>query len=800
MELSELTAYAEEKYNIREQHKWADFPGFSVLAEPSTGKWVALLMRQWDYDLGEEIQRCDIKCGEQALHGLHVSWISAPFRMKGANWAGVKIERNTQPEAVFRMLDAAVRIERERAKGITIVLDDSRETQGGQGKAYQDTLLPGRDSGSRRNAGNILGRSGGGRSGEIHIPRRNVHHTDRTRQPGSRQEDRTRQPGSRQQPASAAGTGGEAGQDRQRQDRRGHSFADSILGRFTETLRSYFRTAREDPEPSFPQKIHEMLQLFEYGDNSLNWKSRIFVRQARFMEQYEDDAPWEGTFRHYFPVYHDLGIRQLRGYFTWRTRLRKGNYEPVCVSFAYIYLYELLCGIGVRSPEESLEKMKEFEKRFLDAGFGDEGMRRNLRRWMLEFAILHDIPAEEARTFADPAVMERDHSLLVLRNPGNYTDQEVFAAIRMFAGEKFAQSLIVSRDRALAERLFAQVWRTAMTAGNDKDKTDLFTLCFGRQMTFTWHPLANAVYWEEKKQEDREYELNGCRSYICRSGEWQERQFGSLHFDRDRFRGLWHETDRQLRRFLKTGHYLHEKPEEAWAAPFAAAVIEQERKLQEAEAAAKKKAQEEAAKPKITIDLSALDRIRLDAMFTRDSLLTEEETDAPAAERDTEAADASVPEREREAADISVPEREREEADASAPEREREAADASVPEREREEADASVPEREEAASDAPAAESDEAAEIRKPVSGSAAPGRETIPGLDELHSRILYCILRGEDAGALMRENFLTPALAADTINEALFDEIGDNVLECTDDRITLVEDYREDLNRMLQT
>ena len=51
-----------------------------------------------------------------------------------------------------------------------------------------------------------------------------------------------------------------------------------------------------------------------------------------------------------------------------------------------------------------------------------------------------------------------------------------------------------------------------------------------------------------------------------------------------------------------------------------------------------------------------------------------------------------------------------------------------------------------------------------------------------------------------MRENFLTPALAADTINEVLFDEIGDNVLECTDDRITLVEDYREDLNRMLQT
>ncbi len=53
MELSELTAYAEEKFNIHEQHKWADFPGFSVLADPNTGKWVALLMRQWDYETGD---------------------------------------------------------------------------------------------------------------------------------------------------------------------------------------------------------------------------------------------------------------------------------------------------------------------------------------------------------------------------------------------------------------------------------------------------------------------------------------------------------------------------------------------------------------------------------------------------------------------------------------------------------------------------------------------------------------------------------------------------------------------------
>ena len=64
MEISDLTAYAEMKYHIREEHKWADFPGFSVLADPGSGKWLALLMRQWDSMSGAEIQRCDIKCGQ----------------------------------------------------------------------------------------------------------------------------------------------------------------------------------------------------------------------------------------------------------------------------------------------------------------------------------------------------------------------------------------------------------------------------------------------------------------------------------------------------------------------------------------------------------------------------------------------------------------------------------------------------------------------------------------------------------------------------------------------------------------
>ena len=49
-----------------------------------------------------------------------------------------------------------------------------------------------------------------------------------------------------------------------------------------------------------------------------------------------------------------------------------------------------------------------------------------------------------------------------------------------------------------------------------------------------------------------------------------------------------------------------------------------------------------------------------------------------------------------------------------------------------------------------------------------------------------------------MKAAHLMPSVAADRINEALFDEIGDNVLECDGDAITVVEDYREDILQML--
>lgn len=81
-------------------------------------------------------------------------------------------------------------------------------------------------------------------------------------------------------------------------------------------------------------------------------------------------------------------------------------------------------------------------------------------------------------------------------------------------------------------------------------------------------------------------------------------------------------------------------------------------------------------------------------------------------------------------------------------------------------------------------------------------GRENpLPQLDAVHIEILKALLEDDAARVqtLLQTGFLMPAVVTDAINEALFDGIGDNVLECDGTRIVMAEDYIEDVRSILE-
>ena len=604
MQMAELLAYAKEKYQIEEQRKWPDFPGFSVLCHPQTGKWLALLMRQWDHDTGTGIERCDLKCGIDSLQRLQKPYLSKPFRMRGNRWISVSFDDRAEYEVILQLFDRAIAL--GKPYGYTVVLDS--QFTGGENQ-YQETALP---------------------------------------------------------------------------------FAESS-----------YRPEKE----KIPDRLREMRRLYEYGRETAEARAKNFYRQAVFMRDYEDDLPWTGDFVCYYPTYHDLSIRQLRGYFTWRTLLRRGVFQPVPASAAYLYVYELLNSVGAATPADAMEKLREFEQGYLDSGIGDRRMRSNLRRWMLEFSVLHNLPPEQARQNADPELVERDEALTVLRFPDAYSDAEVFSSLCRFGGKKTKSSPVLANDPEHGNKLFAESWRKA--SAYRREGKDLFTLCFGEKTSHSWYPLSNVVYYEKSGSKDRDYILDDCRSYRLRRGLWQEESFEKTAFDLSRLQGFLHETDARLRRYLKTGRFLRENMTDEWAVPYIDAVIEEDRK-----------ARINAARPKITIDLSGLEQIRRDALTTRDSLLTEEELDDPKQYEETA----------------------------------------------------------------------EAPENSEP---------DDIP-LNRVEMRIVRALLEGCETAEIMKENHIMPSVAADAINEALFDEFGDTVVLCEEEKLFLVDDYIDELKQYL--
>ncbi len=612
MELSDLTYYAKEKYNIEEEHKWPEYPNFSVLSHPQTGKMIALLMRYWNSDLGEFNEICDLKCGSIQIRVSVYPYIRSSFRVKGDKWRGIIFNRRTDPEVVLELFDSAVRLETEYGCTLVLAADDLKRW------THRDTPLPFSN--------------------------------------GAPSETRTRS--------------------------------------------------------SIPEKIRQMMRLYEYRSKSDFHRARNFYRQGKFMEDYEDDVPWNEEFVCYFPTYHDMTVNQLRGYFTWRKKIRQGIFEPISTSAAYVYIYELLNGIGARTFTERVEKLRAFEKGYVDAGFGDRRMRKFIHEWLFDLCVIGNLDRETTGLYIDSDITEYDNALGVLMNPSGASDADVFAALFRFGGKNTLESDSVTSDPSRAARVFSNSWRN-IQRDCKRSKRSFFEICFGARKSKLWHPLAKAVYFDEDLGGDREYVLNDYRKYTYHNLSWRENCFYRNNFCIFMLDQFLRETDLVMRAQMKTGRKLKENPDYTWMHPFILEAVREEILFER-----------EASRPKIEIDISGLEKIRRDAEKTRDSLLTDEE-------RFEEMPSKILQEESEEVLQDTA--------------------------------------------------------LQEKL-------QETESPLSEEQRSILAALLREEDPAEIIKACGLMPSIAADLINEALYEIIGDIAVTCENDRLALVEDYIEDI------
>ena len=535
-----------------------------------------------------------------------------------------------------------------------------------------------------------------------------------------------------------------------------------------------------------PDQYRKMREISRWQDDPKGgagrWLSEaeLFYRQGLLMADFEDDCPYNGTFKSYFPTYNAMSDRQLRGYFTWRAQVRRGTVEETSTSFAFLYLYELICGIGVDNPLDGFNKIKAFWDVY--RAF-EPGIDRFARVWLQDYAVFHGL---DPKLLRDSKTVMFDNALIELRRaardlvpapssqtpkrrktseptlplpPDEVREERLMAAINALSTYNLSSSrLDRSHHRDLRHVACAVYVRMARYYDTHR-KTGIVASLFGEETAMPYTMFASAVFFAPERHEDCEYRLDPIHIYRCQNGFWECMRIHGSRQKSSKLGEMMRACDQRLRLALDPAHPLKEEK----VPKYLAKIIDDEIVAWLSWDAAHQPV-------KIDIDLSQLGHIRSAAAQTREALLIDEERE-DGASAEAEAADSGQPEAEP-------------------------VADAMV------EAVAAAAGQDE--SDEPTISTEQFGVVAPllaptPAFAAATPAdatNELAPAANAyLRALLEHNAVQAESAVVQSEQS---EDMLVDTINEALFDLVGDTVIEFSAAGPQIIEDYEADVRGYL--
>lgn len=511
-------------------------------------------------------------------------------------------------------------------------------------------------------------------------------------------------------------------------------------------------------------------------------EAELFYRQGLLMADFEDDCPYNGTFKSYFPTYNAMSDRQLRGYFTWRAQVRRGNIEETSTSFAFLYLYELICGIGVDNPLDGFNKIKAFWDAY--RAFGP-GIDRFARVWLQDYAVFHGL---DPKLLRDSKTVMFDNALIELRRaardlvpapapsgqtpkrrktseptlplpPDEVREERLMAAINALSTYNLSNSrLDRSHHRDLRHVACAVYVRMARYYDTHR-KTGIVASLFGEETAMPYTMFASAVFFAPRRHEDCEYRLDPIHIYRCQNGFWECMRIHGSRQKSSKLGEMMRACDQHLRLALDPAHPLKEEK----VPKYLAKIIDDE--------IVEWLSWDAAHQPvKIDIDLSQLGHIRSAAAQTREALLIDEERE-DGASAEAEAADSGQPEAEPVTDAIVEP--------------------------------VVAPIRQDL-TDEPTISTEQFGVVAPllaptPAFAAAAPAdatNELAPAADAFLRALLE--QNAAQATSAVAHSGQSEDMLVDSINEALFDLVGDTVIEFSAAGPQIIEDYKADVRGYL--
>ena len=537
-----------------------------------------------------------------------------------------------------------------------------------------------------------------------------------------------------------------------------------------------------------PDQYRKMREISRWQDDPKGgagrWLSEaeLFYRQGLLMADFEDDCPYNGTFKSYFPTYNAMSDRQLRGYFTWRARVRRGTVEETSTSFAFLYLYELICGVGVDDPLDGFDKIKAFWDAY--RAF-EPGIDRFARVWLQDYAVFHGL---DPKLLRDSKTVMFDNALIELRRAARDLTPTTVPSDRAPKRRKTSEpTLPLPPDEAREERLMDAINalstynlnNSRLDRSHHRDlrhvacavyvrmaryydthrKTGIVASLFGEETAMPYTMFASAVFFAPERHEDCEYRLDPIHIYRCQNGFWECMRIHGSRQKSSKLGEMMRACDQRLRLALDPAHPLKEEK----APKYLAKIIDDEIVAWLSWDAAHQPV-------KIDIDLSQLGHIRSAAAQTREALLIDVEREDDALE-DAEEVDSGQPEAEPASNMVAEP--------VATAIRQDEADEPTIP---TEQFGVVAPLLAPAPTPATAMPAD--------ITSALAPAAENY----------LRALLEqnAAQAASAVEKSEQSEDMLVDSINETLFDLVGDTVIEFGAAGPQIIEDYEADVRGYL--
>ena len=278
------------------------------------------------------------------------------------------------------------------------------------------------------------------------------------------------------------------------------------------------RTAASIPHDPVRSRFLAMRRLAQTIDYSCGYSDQLqkvlFFKQARLMEDFEDDYTGGAPFSMYFPIYQRMSYEQLRTYFTWRSHARKGIIEKTSFSYVFVYLYELINNVGVRGCEDGLRKL-------VSVWDGYRGYEKKLDSymtvWVRDYYITNEFTASFDAVWQNDPVLQR---LYVRSGPtGIFDYYEPYSDYRV----RHSRFFTPQTEKAIAG-CFNHVIK-ALDVFSSGQNVPFASLVFYTDTRNGWTPFSKALYCSLSRSiQKKVVRFSDTEVYRCENGHWSSSQ------------------------------------------------------------------------------------------------------------------------------------------------------------------------------------------------------------------------------------------------------------------------------------